>query len=187
MENASKALIMAAEVLIGIIILSIGAALFTMFSNYSKDTAERISETKIAEFNNNFIKFYGNVRTYDEETDTLYDGPIRVSIHDIISVANLAKANNEKNDVSFAIGASKQDIENTMYVRVEINAKTSPKAGKYMELWTEEQKNEFIKNNSLEFTSDYEGLHSSPKYYKLKDYSISNKTNRVYYVVFEEI
>ena len=34
MENASKALIMAAEVLIGVIIISIGVALFTIFSNY---------------------------------------------------------------------------------------------------------------------------------------------------------
>ena len=40
MENASKALIMAAEVLIGVMILTIAVTLFRTFSDFSKETLE---------------------------------------------------------------------------------------------------------------------------------------------------
>ena len=41
MENASKALIMAAEVLIGVMIISIGVYLFNVFGQYSADNTKR--------------------------------------------------------------------------------------------------------------------------------------------------
>ena len=39
MENASKALIMAAEILVGVMIISIGVYLFNTLGQYSADTA----------------------------------------------------------------------------------------------------------------------------------------------------
>ena len=59
MENASKALIMAAEILIGVIIISIGVFLFSSLGKYSADITADLEETQIAKFNEQFLKFYG--------------------------------------------------------------------------------------------------------------------------------
>ena len=45
MENASKALIMAAEILIGVMIISVGVYLFNMFANYSSERYKKIEDT----------------------------------------------------------------------------------------------------------------------------------------------
>ena len=58
MENASRALIMAASVLLGIMIISVGVALFNTFSEFSRDTLEKVDEKKITEWNNNYLKYY---------------------------------------------------------------------------------------------------------------------------------
>jgi len=56
MENASKALIMAASILIGVMIISVGVALFNSFGGFSKDIMTGIEETQVAEFNTQFLK-----------------------------------------------------------------------------------------------------------------------------------
>ena len=44
MENASKALIMAASVLLGLMIISVGVALFNTFSEFSRDTLDKVED-----------------------------------------------------------------------------------------------------------------------------------------------
>jgi len=61
MENASKALIMAASVLLGLMIISIGVTLYSTFADFSRTTLEKVEETKLAEWNNQFLKYYGTV------------------------------------------------------------------------------------------------------------------------------
>ena len=56
MENASKALIMAAEILIGVMIISIGVYLFSTMGEYSADTTAQMQEAQINQFNNQFLK-----------------------------------------------------------------------------------------------------------------------------------
>ncbi len=85
MENASKALIMAGSMLIGVIIISIGVYIFTSFGNSSKQIQEQIDSRVIAEFNNNFLKYLGS----DECT-----------IHDIVSLAYFARKTNEEDEIS---------------------------------------------------------------------------------------
>ena len=58
MENASKALIMATEILIGIMIISIGVYLFNTVGKYSADTTAKMEETQIAQFNEQFLNFF---------------------------------------------------------------------------------------------------------------------------------
>ena len=176
MENASKALIMAAEVLIGLIIISIGVAIFNMFQAYSRDTVEQINEAQIAEFNNNFLKYYGKASYEDAE-----NVPIRVSIHDIISLANFAKQNNEKYDTTNEYSGNLNSIKDTLYVRVCIS-----KGPEGLEKWTEEECNNYMKNNDLIYYMEGSEKKSKPKYYYLKDYKISETTKKVYYVLFEE-
>ncbi len=80
MENASKALLMAAGVLIGIMIFSLAAYLFTQFGGTSAQIHENIETSQIEEFNSQFTSY--------QVKDT-------VTIHDIISMANLATQNNQ--------------------------------------------------------------------------------------------
>ena len=79
MENASRALIMAAGVLIGILILSLAVYLFVSFGSASAEMHKRNAEQQIEQFNSQF---------------TIYEGKDDVTIYDVITVANLATENN---------------------------------------------------------------------------------------------
>lgn len=81
MENASKALIIAGEVLIGVLILSLAAYTITLFGNYSKNLNTQISETQITQFNVHFVTF---------------EGRANISAQEIVSTINFAKQNNQK-------------------------------------------------------------------------------------------
>ena len=80
MENASKALLMAAGVLIGILILSLAVYLFVTFGGRSAELHQQIEVDRLNQFNSQF---------------TFYEGKDDVTIYDVITVANLAKSNNE--------------------------------------------------------------------------------------------
>lgn len=73
MDNASKALIMAAEILIGLTVLSIMAFLFVRMSGISANLNKNIGENKILEFNNNFTKFEGRADITADEILTCYN------------------------------------------------------------------------------------------------------------------
>ena len=79
MENASKALLMAASVLMGIIILSLGTYLFVTFSSHTKTVSDEYELNKIQEFNDQFTKYE------DKKNNTIYD---------VVSIINAAKENN---------------------------------------------------------------------------------------------
>ena len=57
MENASKALIIAGEVLIGVLVLSLAAYIVIQFGSFSRNLNDQISETEISSFNVNFTNF----------------------------------------------------------------------------------------------------------------------------------
>lgn len=124
MENASKALIMAASVLIGVIIISVGVALFSSFSQFGTSTAEKIEEAKILEWNNNYLK---------------YENSNMVTAHDIVSVTNHARQNN----LSYELESQNKYDENTYYVQVQVGKDAN------FEKKTEEEKNKFLQENSL--------------------------------------
>ena len=79
MENASKGLIMAAEVLIGVIILTYFVILYSQFADMGHETSETLIEYQLNQFN---VKF------------TKYEGTKDCRVHDIITITNLAKQNN---------------------------------------------------------------------------------------------
>lgn len=83
MENASKALIMAAGVLMGVLILSLAVYLFTDFGQKSRDIRDIIERNQIVEFNTRFTKFEGTRST--------------ATIYDVISLAQFAAEYNINN------------------------------------------------------------------------------------------
>ena len=79
MENASKALLMAASVLIGILIISLAVYLFVTFGSASAKMHKQNEVQQIAQFNSQFT-------SYEEKECTIYD---------VITLANLATENNK--------------------------------------------------------------------------------------------
>ena len=79
MENASKALLMAGGVLIGILVLSLAVYLYASFSQTYMEVNERNETQKVIKFNNQFAKYINR--------DNL-------TIYDIITVVGYGKENN---------------------------------------------------------------------------------------------
>lgn len=101
MENATKALIMAAGVLMGIVILSLAVYEFTSFGISSKEIHKANEETRLNEFNSQFTK---------------YEGKDDVTIYDVITVANLAKENNSYYE--FSPRSLEQNTGKDLYISV---------------------------------------------------------------------
>lgn len=77
MENASRALLMAGGILLGILILALMVALFATSSNFNKSYDEAKHSEAIQRFNTNFTKYLGHDLT----------------IHEVITIYNFAKQN----------------------------------------------------------------------------------------------
>lgn len=107
MENASKALIISAEILLGVLLLTIMVYAFHLMGSFS-DTVDKNIETKnVAEFNTKFEKFQNK----------------NLTAQDIVTIINLAKQHNEKMDteaVSIILNGKKLSLDK--YTEKELNA-----------------------------------------------------------------
>lgn len=180
MENASKALIMVAEILIGVMIISVGVYLFNMFANYSSERYKKIEDTQIAEFNSQFLIYYGNGQ----------DGkPIECTIHNIVGLANLAQKNNLEKDLIEKVDKTngnndyqiKSNISttNSEYIQIDLgNIKN-------LELKSEKYITNLIKQNDL--TNDYMGNKTEVKYFRCTDCTSYGSNKKINYVRFVEI
>ena len=79
MENASKALIIAGEILIGVLILSLASYIIVQFGNFSRNMNDQISETEVRSFNVRFTNFSGRAN---------------ISMQEVASMINYAKQRN---------------------------------------------------------------------------------------------
>lgn len=80
MENASNALVMAAEILIGILIISLAVYLFVDFGTTSAEIHQQTEERQITEFNSKFSS---------------YEQKKGLTIYDVVTVAEYAYENNK--------------------------------------------------------------------------------------------
>lgn len=119
MENASKALLMAASILIAMMVIGIGTYVFNIFGTFSKNQEEKLYDYQISEFNNQFTKY----ETMEE-----------ITIHDIITLANYAKDYNESNGIT--------DTSDAAYIKVNIQL-----IGSNLERANTDNKNTLIKNS----------------------------------------
>ena len=100
MENASKALVMAGEILVAVLVLGLVAYIVFTFGSFSANVNKQIEENKVIEFNNHF---------------TVHDGKIDITADDILSVINFAKYSNESYDIDM-----KNTVNSPFYVDVII-------------------------------------------------------------------
>lgn len=93
MENAVKALLMAAGVLMGMIIVSLGVSLYSSLNKYVESTQNEIAMTELQKFNEQFFKYVN----YDDSTQTTN---FTLTIQDVVTAANIAYENNQFYELS---------------------------------------------------------------------------------------
>ena len=193
MENASKALIMAAEVLVGVLIITFGVIMVRAFSNYGAVTTASMDDTKRTVFNNQFTKYY------DSTT---------ITIHDIITVSNLAQENNFTYEYVKKDANGKYVLVDTtenypFYITVEIADKTklkpletsqSIKATnlknllKNMENLSETEIQQVLKYLALSATKEADGsIKYNQLYFKVKELRYDPDTKLVNYISFAPV
>lgn len=85
MENASKALLMAAGVLIGVMIIALMVQLFLHAAETSQNYSKSIDSEEIAKFNANFTQYVGEGK--------------KLTISEVITLCNFAdSASDERNE-----------------------------------------------------------------------------------------
>ena len=169
MENASKALLMAGGVLLGIMVLSLGVLLFTSFGGTSSQIHDNIEENQTTQFNSQF---------------TSYMGKDNVTIHDVVSMAKLATQNNQ--NYKFAHRAVADVTGNDRYISVICN-NVSIELG-YNESQTAEQRKNQMETHFNDLISNELSLvtkNGLPKYNV--QVQISDVTKRVYKVICKKI
>ena len=167
MENASKALIMAAGILIGVMIISIGVYFFSELSNASNQISKQLSDSQITEFNIQFLKY---------QSPKEAGHPIaNCTAHDIISICNLARQNNYNYySTQFSnIGNAKNEI---YYISVKVDGVNN------FEL-KENDYEQFIKDNDMEFLLE-EGETKPQKVMFKCEVGINTETGRVNKITF---
>lgn len=167
MENASKALMMAAGILIGVAILSLAVYLFVSFGSASAEIHEQNDANRINEFNTQF---------------TSYVGKEDITIYDVITVANLATENNIKYEYN-GKRATGKDSYISVYLKQSIGGKNDiAKGSDTTSSIRAKEYNRIIKDDIGNISSGSEEL---TKY--TCDVKISNTTGLVYEITFKQI
>ncbi len=164
MENASKALLMAAGVLIGIMILSLAVYLFASFGSASAEAHRQNAENQLAQFNAQFT-------SYQYRTD--------VTIHDVITVANLARSNNQTYYLT-------EQTENNYYIVV--NATTTTGAKNNLQNYDNDDLNTIVEDditNMKDVTDPISGVNYKELYTYTCTVEINPITERVSTVTFK--
>lgn len=158
---------MAAGVLIGILIISLGVYLFANFAGTSSQIHQNIEDNQIAQFNSQF---------------TVYVGKNNVTIHDVVSMASLATQNNQSYEMPYQTATGDNN-----YITVLCNG-VSIELGYKPDQTADQRKNEIqakynqLISDEVNGISDENGL---PKYAVSVD--ISDVTRRVYRVTCNKI
>lgn len=163
MENASKALIMAAGVLVGVLILSLAVYLIVTFGSESAQLHQQVAADQLNQFNSQYLNYEGSDAT----------------IYDVVTVANMATENN----INRNLGNASRNDDSTYYISVFLTGEG------YLEGNIEDMK----KNYDSYINADLEDINTSanrtvdalPKY--SCTVNISDKTSRVYQVIFTRL
>ncbi|MCI8411787.1 MAG: hypothetical protein HFJ40_05080 [Clostridia bacterium] len=161
MENASKALLMAAGVLIGILILSLAVYLFATFGSSSAQMHKQIEADRLNEFNTQF---------------TSYEGKEDITIYDVITVTNLAKENNKYYQLN-------EQTNNNFYINVSISSSEQNIEKKDNNEIEQLIKSDTEINNMIDDVDENGNRYKKLSTYKCK-VEINSKTGRVYKVTF---
>ena len=180
MENASKALIMAAEILLGVMIVSVAVYFFRNTASFSESNYKKIDDAQIAQFNEQFLKYSGRKTVRIGGADRQV--PIVSTIHDIASLANFARKNNEQKGVEGEAGIS----DTSAYVQIDVIG-----IDNHFEQKEYDELIEIVKNNSIRDDVDITDPNNTgtTKYYTCENNAIriNQNTGLVNYMRFREL
>ena len=179
MENASRALIMAAGALVGVLLLSLAVYLFTIFGNFGSEMTTQMNEKNLSEFNAQFTK-YETKSDYNKSSE-------KCTVYDITTVINLAHDNNESYEEYRGIEKNIANADPSQsYIYVNVNLKNKPGYNyKINQNSSEEDLRKFIADyNTTSIDSQ-----NNVKYNSLFSCAveISDKTGLVYKIYFKEL
>ena len=120
MENASKALLIGAGILVAMLILFIAVRMFTSASQVTEVYQSKEVSSEVATFNANFTRFIGAVVKDDELTNQNY-----AKIHDLVSVANFAWNYNNKM-VMNPLNPEDPNDQRIVHVNLKLNGDRAP-------------------------------------------------------------
>ncbi len=106
MENASKALLISAGVLMAILLLSLFAYIIRQMGASTSGIYSTLSQHEISEFNQKFLN---------------YEGRENLSIQDVVTIVNLAKDNNKSEKRPTIIEVKVDDLSLANKTLDEIN------------------------------------------------------------------
>ena len=189
MENATKALLIAAGVMIGMMILSLGVYLYTNLSSYTEEVKEQMEINSNNKFNTQFLKYVNATKCSASEPNkinisgTYYKTEFELTLQDVITAANLAYENNKSHDLEKSVtdyanenSLNSEDLKNSLYVKVTAPVIKDASG-------TTEAKNE--KDLSISASQWLSYDKNGQKYICLpEDVKISEKTGRVYEINF---
>lgn len=178
MENASKALLMAATVLVGVLLLSLGVYLFTIFGDFSSDMSKKLNQKNIDEFNAQFLKY----ESYYDNDSKEWKNICRAQ--DIVSIANIAKENNSKYEYT-----TEDESDGYYYIRVIVKKSSHTKSYDNFEAESLEEYKEFLRKYSGEEKTDTttEKKYYEIIYFKCTNVEINPESKRVCSVTFEQL
>ncbi len=190
MENASKALIMAASVLVAVMVITVGVVIFSIFGKYSAEAQAELAAIADNEFNAKFLKYITYV-SGDMTNEELEADRVLLTAHDVVTIAGYARESNEK--LGFydpANGYTEEDWKSdaTQYVQVDIKDKQGNNIiYEHFENYNLSKYIEFIDNNSIIHTRDEvtnEIIDANTKYYvcNIDNVRISLDTKRIKYI-----
>lgn len=173
MENASKALIMAAGMLISLMIISIAVYLFISFGQISAEKHQQIDNDRLNQFNSQFT-------TYEPKDD--------LTIYDVISIANLATDNNKYFELNKkTVGEANNDRTKDNYIFVGLKNKNS--SIKYIEYGFNKSTQEITNEYNTYIRTDLDKIPTTVDnklpIYKCKTFT-SQTSRRVYKIEFYE-
>lgn len=156
MEDASRALLIAAGVLIGVMILSLGVFLFNSLNKFTESTQEQMDQNAISKFNNQFLAYIDNPS---------------LRIQDVITVANIASENNAN------YGVTENDSEgNNYYVKVNAYVVSEGKNIEGIEKTVNEKQSEWLTgDNGQEYECKKENVKISKKTGRVYEITFTKK------------
>ena len=183
MENASKALLMAAEVLIGILILTLAVYLINVVGKSAQDQEDAIYSKNLTEFNAQFTKyetpdqFFSISELINRENHG--QAPIRdnyLTSADVVSLINLVQEQNNQY-ASDASGNIDKNNRNFILVIIDNSWRNSDS-----NLDKIKEKSQEILNNS---TKQVNGVETYNRYYC--KVNISEETAKVNQIIIIEL
>lgn len=109
MENASKALIIAAAVLITILVISLGVYVFNYYSQ-KVETQSNLDEQEISAFNNQILDYLG---------DKVSGSQVNALIQTVRSINQTAKTDNTTKYISITSSGLKDSDDNSYSVELD--------------------------------------------------------------------